>query len=312
MECALRVVESGYEIIEAKGQPLGTTVTAPKLVACRFLVPRVRGSPTHSYKPFSPDYGGLPFNFAELRTEEDLVEFANRYGMLGPCHTHWVDWPGFERSSGYGEPLRAWTDEILAMDCAVQLWKAARNNDLDSVLAFAFASLKHRVSERLVYPERPIEIARRSLSFHDGYPSELLQSLQGVEGYDEPSVQEGGPSLEYRQFQESVRCLNLSPAFVQGMSTLRKLVNHKLESGLQRRLYWAPNGKGLELHDSPLGLLGAMWTLLAHAIVNNRSHARCLDCGSWLEVSKFHRQGLYYCNSACKMKAYRRRKKGIK
>lgn len=308
MECFLKRAKDGYQIIEAKGEPFGTVITSPTIEIGKFLVPRVPAGATDPYEPFSPDYGGLPFKFAELRTEEELVKFANRHGMLGGSLTHWVE---FEGSSGWGEPLGAWKDEILAMHCAVRLWRASKEGDFERVLDFAVASLKFRAGERPAYPEFDIAIARRPLAFHAGHPSPLYEWLQQL-GCEPSDDTEGAPSLEYKQFQESMKCLNLSPAFRQGMSTLRKLVNHKLESGLRRRLFWSPDGRNLELRDSPIGLLGAMWALLAQAITNNREHTRCLQCGTWIAVSKLHRQGLYYCSDSCRQKAYRRRKKSGK
>ena len=59
------------------------------------------------------------------------------------------------------------------------------------------------MSARLI-PRAPFDIARRPLSFHDGRPSELYLRFHEMGDYDESIAQEGGPLLEYRQFQESV------------------------------------------------------------------------------------------------------------
>jgi hypothetical protein len=302
---------------------LATESTASKLETEKFLVPRVLGGPTRLYQPASSEklaprknvrasevpqvYRGLPLNFAHLKTENDLIEFANRFGMLGRCHTHSVELPGFRRRFVSGEPLRAWVYEIQAMNCAVELWNAARRNDWDSVADFALASLKYRLDQPPPDPG-PVIIARRPLAYHNAASEyERRQQLLGLDTTDD----DHNAPLVYQQFRASVQRLNLSAAFVQGMSALQKLVNNELERALRRRLFWAPDGTQ-ELYDSPVGLFGAMWTLLALAISDNKQHAPCLNCGEWVEVSKFHREGRHYCNASCKMKAYRQRKKKSK
>jgi hypothetical protein len=304
MECLLEVAADGYEIIEGNGQPDVLGRTSLRTETGKFLVPRVRDGAKYVYLPSSPEYGGLAYNFADLQTEEGLVAFANRYGTLGQRYTYKVKWLGSRNT--WGEPLRGWKHEIRAMNCSIRLWEATKAKDLESVQELALESLKYRLDERPVSRGRQMEFSRSPLSFHSGYPSVPYEILQRL-GKNPPDDFGGAPSREYKQLQEKLK--QVHPAFVQGMSTLGKLINHKLESALRRRLLWAPDGKGLELADVPVDLLGAMWTQLALSITENRQRTQCLNCDRWIEVSKSYRYGRHYCGDSCKMQAYRRRKK---
>jgi predicted nucleic acid-binding Zn ribbon protein len=100
------------------------------------------------------------------------------------------------------------------------------------------------------------------------------------------------------------------PLYDVAAGKLMRLVNYKLAPRVALRLYWSPDASGLEGHNSPLDLLGAMWCLLLDAICNNAHHKLCVVCGNHYEVSLVGcREDRQYCSTACRMKKYRQRKK---
>lgn len=60
----------------------------------------------------------------------------------------------------------------------------------------------------------------------------------------------------------------------------------------------------------PKGLIGALWLQAARAVAGNRDLKQCAECATWYEVSAEHaRPDKIFCSDACRMRAYRRRKK---
>ena len=86
------------------------------------------------YQPLAA-FPGLFRVFADTEPSRDGIKaFADRFGPLGrrprqrdPAHD--------QRNAkgvplGTGEPLAAWSDEILMMRLAIDIWEAARNGDV--------------------------------------------------------------------------------------------------------------------------------------------------------------------------------------
>ena len=59
----------------------------------------------------------------------------------------------------------------------------------------------------------------------------------------------------------------------------------------------------------PRTLLGALWLQLAVAVSDGRAYRRCAGCGKWLDISTaVGRVDRRYCDTACRMRAYRARR----
>ena len=53
-----------------------------------------------------------------------------------------------------------------------------------------------------------------------------------------------------------------------------------------------------------------MWLQFANAIEGDRDYAQCVECASWFEIAPGSgRPDKRYCSDACRMRAYRKRKK---
>jgi hypothetical protein len=67
------------------------------------------------------------------------------------------------------------------------------------------------------------------------------------------------------------------------------------------------------LTTSPKSLLCALWTQFAIALSENKSFRECEVCGTAFELDPdINRTSRYYCDNACRVKAYRQRKEKAK
>ena len=85
-------------------------------------------------------FPGLFRVFAETEPNQDGIKaFADRFGPLGGDIAKQIplyDQPNAEGTPmGFGESLAAWSDEILTMRFAIDMWDAARNGPSQSTRA---------------------------------------------------------------------------------------------------------------------------------------------------------------------------------
>jgi len=83
-----------------------------------------------------------------------------------------------------------------------------------------------------------------------------------------------------------------------------------LELGVSPGLLFDARTKGPALRLRPASLLGATWLQLAEAADRRYSARHCPRCRDWFVVNPESRRGHdTYCSDACRMAAYRRRRK---
>jgi hypothetical protein len=106
---------------------------------------------------------------------------------------------------------------------------------------------------------------------------------------------------------DSIRNSKPDPKVV---SELKEMVNSRLTEIVSAVAFeiTAPHLKpGLQIVPKTLG--GAMWLQLAQAIGDNKKYRACEACPRYFELSrKTARTSKFYCNDACRSKAYRERK----
>jgi hypothetical protein len=156
------------------------------------------------------------------------------------------------------------------------------------------------------YTSPKIDIARRPVEFHED-PYTALHGSQRQE-LEDAEIKVSSPACD--KIADAYARHNHPPHFDTAVGKLLRLVNAKLDSRVRPQLFLSPNGSGLEGHDEPVDLLGAMWQMLFDMICVNGDHRRCRACRNWFEVSPNDSRGdRQYCSDACRMRSYRQRKK---
>jgi hypothetical protein len=71
-----------------------------------------------------------------------------------------------------------------------------------------------------------------------------------------------------------------------------------------------PSGASPRLCIRPSHLRDALWVQLAHAIGGSQSLGTCVECKAWFTIpAGGGRSDKEYCSNACRMRAYRKRKR---
>jgi hypothetical protein len=245
------------------------------------------GLGVRQYQPLTAS-SGLFRTFAETEpTLEGIKSFADRYGLLGPDLL--VRIPLYDHAGGKGVPLglgealRDWTNEILVMRDTIRLWESARRADVEALSrmikwqddgrAVAYESHPGLSLDRL--PESPFYADRATIAY-EGHP--ILEHLTPGDMI--------GPALQQ----------------VQGV------INRRLHGRVSPRVLWQPRTGQRNLYLVPHGLIAGLWWQLARAFERDREFRRCIECGTWFEISGASgRSDKVYCSNACRTRVYRKR-----
>jgi hypothetical protein len=241
------------------------------------------------YLPLSA-FSGLFRVFADTEPNHNGIKaFADRFGPLGPDIEKPIplhDQPSAKNVPvGTGEPLAAWSDEILRMRFAIDLWEAARNGDvgrLQGVISWVEDGSGVRVDS---HPELPDD--------HSPEPPFYIDRGWIAGGYP------GDDRL--RRFVPGDL---VKPA----LHHVQSMINKKLEGRASPRLLWDANRERLGLYIVPDGLIGALWLQFARPVERDSRFRQCAECGIWFELaSGTARADKLYCSTPCRTKAYRKR-----
>ena len=281
------VAQDGYRWLESHAVERSDQMRQPFLTHGRPI--GAGGFRLMKYHPLAA-FSGLFRVFANTEPSRDGVKaFADRFGPLGrniekPIPLY--DQPNAKGVPvGTGEPLGAWSDEILIMRYAVELWEAARNGDiatLERVIRWkpdgsGVEIAGHPGVARGQLPEAPVWVERTTIAdthFGDGV---LERFVPGDLVY---------PALHY----------------------LQSKINQKLEGRASPRLFWDTKRERLGLYIVPDGLVGALWLQFARAVERDSRFRQCAECGIWFELAPgTARADKLYCSTPCRTKAYRKR-----
>jgi hypothetical protein len=271
-EFCWKVAPAGYEWKD-------DSQSKPSLFACN-----VPGKAILIYKPMKKN-PGLFRDFSELESKNEILEFANQYGLL------------FDRYSGedsrrekgsyqsveaaFGIGLRMWQREIGDLRALVAIWNsitAGKVADLKRIIIWRNGGVKYQIST----PKRKCS---------------AWLTLPGVA----------------HRFAEG-------DVLVPAQDALQKEINARLsgevdrisgEIRLQRiecvpQLTWTPDG-GQQLALTPLNLLGAMWLQFALVVAGAYQLKRCAACGKYFHVGKGaqKRADAITCSDACRQRKKR-------
>jgi hypothetical protein len=235
-------------------------------------------------------FPGLFRMLADTEPSRDGIKaFADRFGPLGGDIAERIllcDPPNTKSVMlGTGEPLAAWSDEILTMRYAIDIWGAARTGDvarLERVIHWkpdgsGVEIAGHPDVPRGQLPEAPAWVERTTIAHTDFGDGVLERFVPG------DLVQ---PALHY----------------------LQSKINEKLEGRASPRLLWDADRERLGLYIMPTGLVGALWLQFARAVERDSRFRRCAECGLWFELAPgTARADKLYCSTPCRTKAYRKR-----
>ena len=247
------------------------------------------GFRVRQYLPLA-EFPGLFRVFAETEpSHEGIKAFADRFGPLGGDIAKQI--PLYDQPNakgvpvGTGEPLAAWSNEILTMRYAIDIWEAARNGDVDRL-------------ERVIH---------------------WTEDGSGVQILSHPSCRAGScprprPVWSGRGSPALILAMTCSRRFVPGdlvkpaLHYVQSTINEKLEGRASPRLLWDAKRERLGLYIVPDGLIGALWLQFARAVERDSRFRQCAECGIWFELAPgTARADKLYCSTPCRTKAYRKR-----
>jgi hypothetical protein len=281
------VAEDGYRWLES--HPVDRSEATRDLFLTHGRPIGAGGFRMMRYDPLAA-FSGLFRLFGDTEPSCDGIKaFADRFGPLGRTIEKQILL--YDQSNvtgvplGTGEPLRAWSDEILMMRYAIDIWEAARDGDVGRL-------------ERVIHWSP------------DG---------SGVEIAGHPDVPRGQlPGAPARVERAWIASAHLGDAmvgrFVPGdlvrpaLHYVQSTINAKLEGRASPRLLWDAKRERLNLYIVPDGLIGALWLQFARALERDSRFRQCAECGIWFELAPgTARADKLYCSTPCRTKAYRKR-----
>jgi hypothetical protein len=229
----------------------------------------VEGQASDPYQPLR-DALALFRTFADIseHNRDAVADFVREYGSLVV---------GAQQLAGTdgraGEPWALWRREIGAMRRAIELWEA-RPDELAKWIRF---------DDDRCWVDLGDAAAVETIATPDHHP-ELWVLLAG-------------------RMPKQRRLRRAALFYVQGQA------NDRLKEHTAARLLFDPDSDQERVHVLPRNLLGALWLQLARAVEGDKEYRRCEECQRWFEVSpEGMRPESKYCGTACRMRAYRRRK----
>jgi len=281
----------GHRWIETTAFELGRRARQPSQPFLSDGLPARALRDFRSYRPLV-DHTGLFRTFAETPpTAEGIQSFADRFGLLGGDVTERIRLPrqrGQKSTSlGLGERSDLWTNAILEMRRAVELWWAVHELDTESLQQWII--WRRGPDGSGVLYRRPAEPDLEAFAGKALPPSGAKIATQS----HDPEVME-----------------RFAPGDLAGPALLHveRVINRHLTNRVQARLQQDPNTARRYTGFAPDGLIGALWLQLAHAVEHDKNFRRCAECTNWFEVRpSVGRADKEFCSNACRTRAYRRR-----
>jgi len=274
-----QVAEDGHEWRNGPIRTFGPDIRKydePALIAL--------GENSRPYKP-EPDLF-LKFASVDPDSDEEILRFANSYGLLGGG-PRWIAPPPkrkcLETTAVTGEVRSHWQENLQRMKAAVTLWEAIQGED-SSVLT---RCIRWRSRDHVTYDWPPSSELTTPWSTHatiasSGINSRLLERF------------EYGDVLKPARFY------------------LQEVVNESLAKSVAPRLLWkAPDRNEMGLYMVPSSLIGCLWLQLADAISGFQKFRLCESCRKPMLVAaegSGYRTNRKTCSNACRIRLYSNRK----
>jgi hypothetical protein len=257
------------------------------------------------YEPLREDRA-LFLKFARTDpTKDDILKFANRYGLLGGSARCWIRlrrapsaaqetrivWPSGSLGPmamdpahpyilAHGESLRFWQNEINEMRAMLQLWRSARGTQPD--VQTLSRHIRWSSPDRAMYDSEP-DIDPLEPFYVEPVPDRFRWRY--------PILVSGIPPGDV-----------VTPAF----QVITAFANSWLRDNASPQLRLDAEDAIPHLNIVPNSLLGALWLQLAQAVAGNKEYRDCSKCGEPFELSPdAYRTNRRFCSDKCRSKTYR-------
>lgn len=226
---------------------------------------------------------GLFRTFASLESEEEIIDFATTWGPLGGDASVSARFDGHTDNapSFWAEPLSIWIRENHSIATGEQLRELLLSGDEKA--ATEITDIRDEVVYVSLQPHWTDSVWERERKYGNVYK---WQSSRIEE------INNKGP-----------------------LQAVRYALEDLIREGVRGRVNIVPaSSEGFTKADvQPSSLLGLLWYQLLVATSHSIEFSQCSECGTWFEIgSRNARPDKVYCSDACRMRAYRARKKAIK
>ncbi len=245
----------------------------------------------HRYPPLSKPT--LHREFARLYSNESIIKFANKYGMLG--HVEMVA-PSSGGEVSYAESLTLWKNESRDMGRLLTIWDMVTHRDAGKLGRLVKWPDPKRVliQARVTYNNNQKEWGVEPWSLSDG------STPWGTFGFTIADAEHKNGSLLSRWRMHDV----IEPA----KCYVLEQINEKIHDHVAPKVFLPEDANATphKIYLVPDSLLSALWVLFLMEVTGRIRVRRCDHCGNWQEL-KYNRP-VFYCSKACKQAAYRERK----
>ncbi len=276
------VVDSGYKLLTGDTHKTvdesGMDSTPPW-----FKLP---GAGSYATRYFPLLKAGLHRKFAGLYDDKSIIEFANRYGLLGKTVFLMPHGGG---GVVVGESLERWRYESRTMGTLLAIWDMVQNREAG------------KLGQIIIWP-RPNTTLLRLLSKYDESRKRWVATQHKGKGYAPGLVTEvlASPQINPELLKRWQMGMPVEPAkyyvYHKVNEHLEGHVSPKILPFLKDRIYLFPDS-----------LLAALWVMFLMEITGNVRIRQCDVCKEWKEVALT--RSSFYCSNTCRQKAYYKRHK---
>lgn len=245
------------------------------------------GDIARQYAPLSKPT--LHREFASLYSDESIIEFANRYGLLGQYDVSLFPPP--RGSMELGESINRWKYESRDIGILLYIWDLVRDEKV--------GKLSHLISwlDGVLI----------------GYKYEYDENANIWQALPPPVNNAPVPGVAFSWIANQHQHVELLDRWQRGALIepakyyICREINERLRGHVAPQIFPFMSNRVYLYPDS---LLAAMWVMFLFEILGDIKPRRCDVCGKW-QVQNLERKS-FYCSSACRQEAYRRRRRNTK
>lgn len=229
---------------------------------------------------------GVHRDFAALETDDEMRDFARRYGFLELPRLAMTE----SGVSCEGEPIAKWRRQIRSMRAAVDLLRALQLPGEEGKIALGkLLDVEHTGLPMTTSWEG------EEFVYSDG-SKRYVATVAGLERLESPAVQ-----IEEQRPRDFLRRA--------GWSLLWQMISPRVAS--TKPSFVLPEGEAVpEFRLRASSLLSAMWLQLLDSATGRSAIRQCEFCGEWFNA-KAGREDKRYCGDRCRQGAKRERDRSI-